>query len=278
MPILEDFDIRIVIPAFNEEAGIAAVVRRAPSFVREVIVVDNASSDATAVRAAEAGARVVSESRRGYGRACKAGIAAAGPCDIIVFMDADGADTPDEMASLVTPIAGGDADLVIGSRTLGNAEPGALTPQQCFGNRLACLLMRLFWGGRFTDLGPFRAIRRDALERIAMDDNAFGWTVEMQARALKFGLQCAESPANYRRRIGRSKISGTVRGVLMAGATILYVLARERVIDGPFLRVGNLPPRFARIRRPSSHRSAPVNRRQPKRADAGEIQSKQTSI
>lgn len=238
MATLDDLDIRLIIPACDEEASIAAVVRAAPAFIREVIVVDNASRDRTGECARAAGARVVEEPRRGYGRACKAGIAAAGTCDIILFMDGDGADAPEDASLLLAPIADGEADLVIGSRILGRVEPGALTPAQIIGNRLACFLMRLFWGGRFTDLGPFRAVTREALERLQMDDNAFGWTVEMQARALKFGLSCAERPVAYRRRIGRSKISGTIRGVAMAGAAILYVLLRERVMDGALRKRG----------------------------------------
>lgn len=230
--MFSNLDIRLVIPALNEEASIAAAVRGAPAFFREVIVVDNGSTDRTSERAREAGARVILEPQRGYGRACKAGIIAAGLCDIIVFMDGDGSDRPEEAARLVEPIAGGAADLVIGART--DAERGSLAPQQRCGNQLACFLMRRFWGGGFTDLGPFRAIARDALETLAMDDEAFGWTVEMQARALKIGLRCVERPVSYRRRLGRSKISGTVTGVVMAGATILYVLFRERVMDGVF--------------------------------------------
>lgn len=236
MNALPGLIIKAVIPALDEERAIGAVVREAPAFLTEIIVVDNGSRDATAAIAAQAGARVVSEPRRGYGRACKAGIAAALPCDIILFMDADGADDPDGAAAVVAPVAAGRADLVIGSRMTGAAEPGALTAPQRWGNGLACALIRLFWGVRFTDLGPCRAITAAALARLGMDDEAYGWTVEMQARAAKFGLTCAEVPVSYRRRVGRSKISGTLRGVVRAGATILYVVFRERFRDGPLRR------------------------------------------
>lgn len=229
MGAFQDIDIRLVIPALDEEETIADVVLAAPAFFREVIVVDNGSIDDTAGKARAAGAHVVSEPCRGYGRACKTGVAAAGRCDIIVFMDADGADVPDEAWRLVEPIIADKADFVVGSRRRGRVEPGALTLPQRIGNALACALMRLFWRGRFTDLGPFRAIRRDALDRLSMDDEAYGWTAEMQARALKLKLRCAERPVDYRRRKGRSKISGTVKGVVKAGSAILYVLIRERL-------------------------------------------------
>ncbi len=225
------FVIKLVIPALDEEGAIGAVVRNAPSFLTEVIVVDNGSRDRTAAIAAANGARVVVEPRRGYGRACKAGITAAGACDILLFMDADGADDPADASRLVAPIVRGDADLVVGSRLAGAVEAGALTLPQRFGNRLATALINRFWGVRFTDLGPFRAIGAEALRQLAMDDNAFGWTAEMQARAAKLGLRVMEAPVAYRRRIGTSKISGTVRGVLCAGSAILFVVLRERLKD-----------------------------------------------
>lgn len=225
MAELRDLDIRVVIPALNEAAAIAEVVRAVPDFVRETIVVDNGSTDGTGGIAERAGARVVRAGPPGYGRACLAGIAAAGPCDIIVFMDGDRADDPADMAALVAPIAAGATDLVIGARTY--IEAGALTPQQRWGNALATFLMRKIWGGPFTDLGPFRAMRRSALASLRMQDETYGWTVEMQARALKAGLVCAEIPVRYRARVGRSKISGTIRGVVLAGVCILTVIARE---------------------------------------------------
>ena len=236
MTPLWELTIKAVIPARNEERAIGAVLQQAPSFLAEIIVVDNGSRDRTAEIARAHGARVVTEPRAGYGRACKAGVAAALPADIILFMDADGADDPADAESIVAPVASGEADLVIGSRMIGRVEKGALTLPQRFGNRLATRLINLFWGVRFTDLGPFRAISAAALARLAMDDDAYGWTVEMQARAAKQGLRVRETPVRYRRRVGTSKISGTLRGVVMAGATILYVVFRERLRDGPLLR------------------------------------------
>ena len=218
-----------IIPALNEEGSIGRVVRDLPRpVVAEVIVVDNGSRDATAARAAEAGATVVHEPRRGYGSACLAGIARLPPdCDVVVFLDADHSDHAEEAVDLLAPIRAGAAELVIGSRVLGKAEPGALLPQARFGNRLACFLMRILFksgGVRFTDLGPFRAITREALDRIAMEDTNFGWTVEMQVKALQFGLKVAEVPVSYRRRKGVSKITGTVSGTVRAGAKILWTI------------------------------------------------------
>lgn len=238
MSALDGKTIKAVIPALDEERAIATVIANAPRFLCEIIVVDNGSQDRTAEVASAAGARVVAEPGRGYGRACKAGVAAALPCDIVLFMDADGADDPADAAAIVAPIVEGRADLVIGSRMIGRTEAGALTLPQRWGNTLACALIAAFWGVRFTDLGPFRAISADALRRLNMDDDAFGWTVEMQARAAKLGLRIVEVPAAYRRRVGVSKISGTLRGVISAGATILYVIFRERLRDGPLVRRG----------------------------------------
>ena len=236
MTALRRLTIKAVIPARNEERVIGAVLRNAPDFLSAIIVVDNGSDDRTAEIARTHGATVVSEPRAGYGRACKAGVAAALPADIILFMDADGADDPADAGAIVAPVAAGAADLVIGSRMIGRVERGALTPAQRFGNALACALIGAFWGVRFTDLGPFRAISAEALARLSMDDDAYGWTAEMQARAAKQGLRVCETPVGYRRRVGKSKISGTLRGVVMAGATILYVVFRERLRDGPLLR------------------------------------------
>jgi glycosyltransferase involved in cell wall biosynthesis len=227
--------IGIVIPALNEAAALPQVLKAIPPWIAEVIVVDTASTDGTPDVARRLGARVVAEPRRGYGRACLAGIAVLSPAvDTVLFMDADAADRPEDMTRILAPIAAGEAEMVIGSRPLG-AERGALTPQQRFGNALACLLMRLIWGVRYTDLGPFRAIRRDALARLAMRDETWGWTVEMQVRAARLGLAVQEVPVTYRRRIGKSKISGTLSGTLRAGTKILWVIGAE-ALDG--LRTG----------------------------------------
>jgi glycosyltransferase involved in cell wall biosynthesis len=219
--------VAVVMPALNEALALPQVLPALPAWLAEVIVVDNGSTDATAQLARSLGARVVTEPRRGYGRACLAGIAALSPdIDTVLFMDADAADRPSDIAALLIPIAAGQADLVIGSRTAG-AEPGALTPQQRIGNALACRLIRWGWGVAYSDLGPFRAIRREALERLGMQDETWGWTVEMQVRAAQQGLAVTEVPVAYRRRIGVSKISGTLSGTLRAGSKILWVIGRE---------------------------------------------------
>lgn len=216
--------ISVVIPALNEERSVGKVLSAIPEWVDEVIVVDNGSKDDTVAVAEKNGARVVHEAHRGYGAACLRGIAALDRADVVVFVDADFSDHPEQMDSLVDPIVRGEAEMVIGSRVLGTAEPGALTPQARFGNRLACYLMRLFWGVRYTDLGPFRAIRHETLRRLEMADRDYGWTVEMQIKAALRGLPATEVPVDYRKRIGRSKISGTVRGVVGAGYKILSTI------------------------------------------------------
>ncbi|MBM4013630.1 MAG: glycosyltransferase [Planctomycetes bacterium] len=225
-----------VIPALDEEASIGLVLRDLPrALVERVIVVDNGSRDASAERAAAAGAQVIREPRRGYGQACLTGIAALPPeCDVVLFLDADHSDHAEETVLLLEPIARGEADLVIGSRRLGKAERGALLPQARFGNALACSLMRLLFGHRYTDLGPFRAITRTALQRIGMVDTNFGWTVEMQIKALRHGLRVVDVPVSYRRRTGVSKITGTLSGTLRAGWKILWTIFRYGVLDrGP---------------------------------------------
>lgn len=225
----------IAIPALDEEASIGFVVGELRALrnvddtpvVDDVVVCDNGSADATAARAAAAGARIVRENRKGYGSACLAAIAGLRRTDVVLFTDADHAFHASQATRLVDPIADG-ADLVIGSRTLGRREPGALSLPQVMGNRLATALIRLLWGRRTTDLGPYRAIRADALSAIGMRDVAFGWTVEMQVKAIQQGLRTAEVPVDTRARIGRSKISGTVRGVVGAGFGILSTIAKLR--------------------------------------------------
>lgn len=218
--------IAVVIPALNEEKSLPLVLAALPR-VDDVIVVDNGSTDGTAAVAAAGGARVVREPRRGYGSACLAGISALRDPDVVVFVDADFSDHPDELPNLVAPIAEGRADMVIGSRALGNREKGALLPQARFGNMLACFLMRVIYGHRYTDLGPFRAIRFESLKKIGMRDRNFGWTVEMQIRALRHGLRVAEVPVSYRKRVGVSKITGTLSGTIRAGYKILYTIFRH---------------------------------------------------
>jgi len=218
--------ILVIIPAFNEENSVGNVVRDIPpGLTDEVVVVNNNSNDQTAVEAARAGATVLNEPIQGYGRACLRGIAYAKnrqqKPDIIVFIDADYSDYPGEMTQVVEPILAGDADLVIGSRALGQRESGSMTFPQVFGNWLATTLMRWIYGVRYTDLGPFRAIRFDSLLALDMQDTTYGWTVEMQLKAAKQRLRIKEVPVSYRKRIGFSKISGTVKGAVGQGTRLL---------------------------------------------------------
>lgn len=223
--------IGLIIPALNEERAIAHVLAEVPAWVDHILVVDNGSTDRTAQVASGLGACVVPAPQRGYGAACLAGMAAMPDCEIIVFMDGDHSDFPDQMHRLVDPIVAGDQDMVIGSRKLGQQEPRALTPQQRFGNWLACLLIRLFWSVRYTDLGPFRAITTPALRQIDMQDQAFGWTVEMQLRAIQEKLRVLEVPVDSRTRIGVSKISGTIRGTILAGHAIIGTILKTAIAD-----------------------------------------------
>jgi glycosyltransferase involved in cell wall biosynthesis len=222
--------IALIIPALDEEHAIgpllAAIDR---SVIRDVIVGDNGSRDATARVAAEGGAEVVYVAERGYGAACAGALTRLAPdVDIVLFMDADGSDDPAEIPLLLAPVQANTFDLVIGSRALGFVDPGALTPQQRFGNWLATRLISIFYRHRYTDLGPFRAIRRDLLEAIGMRDRRYGWTVEMQIRALQLRARVTEVPVRYRKRVGVSKISGTVTGVVKAGWWILYTIFKYR--------------------------------------------------
>jgi len=227
----EKMRIDVIIPAYNEEKSIGLVLKDMPwSLVREVIVCNNASSDRTAEVAQKLGATVLTETRKGYGSACLKGISylklkpAAEQPDLVVFLDADYSDHPEEMPLLVEPILHDGMDLVIGSRALGNLEPGSMQPQQIFGNWLATTLIRMIYRYHFTDLGPFRAIRWDKLQALEMADPNFGWTVEMQVKAAKHQFRCTEVPVSYRRRVGISKVSGTLKGTFLAGQKILWTI------------------------------------------------------
>ncbi len=225
--------VTVVIPALNEEASLPLVLGELPP-VQRVIVVNNHSADRTAAVAFAHGATVVHEPKRGYGAACLRGLAAideliaAGepPPEVVVFLDADYSDHPAVLPALVEPILGGRASFVLGSRLQGKREPGAMPFHSVLGNRAACVLLRWFFGARYTDLGPFRAVEYKALRRLGMADRGFGWTIEMQIKAARAGLRTLEVPVPYRRRVGRSKISGTVFGSLKAGAKILYTIAK----------------------------------------------------
>ncbi len=224
-----DLLIDVIIPAYNEEESISKVLRDIPwPLVREVIVCNNASTDRTAEVAEECGATVLHQPRKGYGSACLKGISYIHEKhpfpDIVVFMDADYSDYPGEMPNLIEPILKRNADLVIGSRALGKREKGAMMPQQIFGNWLATNLIRLIYGYHFTDLGPFRAIRFTKLLQLDMKDLDFGWTVEMQIKAAKNHLKCEEVPVAYRKRVGISKVSGTIKGTILAGYKILWTI------------------------------------------------------
>ena len=222
--------IKVIIPAYNEEDSIAKVINDIPTIVDEIIVISNNSTDKTEENAANAGATVLKESKRGYGYACLKGmdyIASTSLSDqekkttIVVFLDGDYSDYPEQLTELVAPIINGNIDLVIGSRVKELRETGSMTPQQVFGNWLATFLMNIFFGAKFTDLGPFRAIKYQKLLQLKMEDKTYGWTVEMQLKAIKQHFSYIEVPMKYRNRIGISKVSGTLKGSILAGVKIL---------------------------------------------------------
>ncbi|MEM0543755.1 glycosyltransferase family 2 protein [Flavobacterium sp. j3] len=217
--------IKVIIPAFNEENAIAKVIVEIPAFVEEIIVISNNSTDKTEEVAKKAGATVLSERRKGYGYACLKGLEYIEQLeikpDIIVFLDGDYSDYPEELSHLIEPIINHKIDFVIGARVKQLRENGAMTPQQIFGNWLACFLMKLFFYAKFTDLGPFRAIIYHKLVQLKMEDKTYGWTVEMQLKVLKQKMSYVEIPVRYKNRIGTSKVSGTVKGTLMAGIKII---------------------------------------------------------
>ncbi len=219
----------LIIPALDEEASIGAVLDEVPAdLFEQILVVDNGSADRTSAVARSHGANVLAEPRRGYGYACLRALASL-PAGIeaVIFMDGDGSDVPGEAERLLAPIAEGRADVVLGSRTMGRAEDGALNTHQRAGNALAVFLMRLLWGHRYTDLGPFRALRVSSLSELGMRDRNYGWTIEMQIKAVRAGLRIVEVPVSYRRRrAGRSKVSGSMWGSFAAGVKILWTVAR----------------------------------------------------
>jgi len=217
--------IKVIIPAYNEQDSIANVINDIPDIVDEIIVVSNNSTDDTEINAKKAGATVLTENQKGYGYACLKGMEyVANQSDkpeIVVFLDGDYSDYPEELTKIVEPIIKDDIDFVIGSRVKRLREQGSMTPQQVFGNWLATILMKLMYGAKFSDLGPFRAIKYDRLLELNMEDKTYGWTVEMQLKAVKQKLNYIEVPVNYRNRIGVSKVSGTVKGTIFAGVKIL---------------------------------------------------------
>lgn len=217
--------IKVIIPAFNEELSICKVIQEIPQIVDEIIIVNNNSTDATEKVASDCGATVLSEQKKGYGYACLKGMDYISQQeikpDIIVFLDGDYSDFPEELTKIIQPILDGTADFVVGARVAALREEGSMTPQQIFGNKLATVLMKLFFGSKFTDLGPFRAIKYDTLLALKMQDKTYGWTVEMQLKVLKKKIAYAEIPVHYKNRIGVSKVSGTLKGTVMAGIKII---------------------------------------------------------
>lgn len=218
-------DIRVIIPAFNEADSITNVIKEIPAIVSEIIVVNNNSTDKTSENAVKAGATLIHENRKGYGYACLAGInyldKQSKRPHIIVFMDGDYSDYPEELSKVISPILEENIDFVVGTRKKRLREPGSMTPQQVFGNWLATFLMKLFFGAKFTDLGPFRAIKYEKLKELGMEDKTYGWTVEMQLKVLQKKMTYTEVPVRYKKRIGVSKVSGTVKGTIFAGIKII---------------------------------------------------------
>lgn len=219
------YKIKVIIPAFNEEKAIAKVIYEIPSFVDEIIVISNNSTDKTEQVARKTGATVLSENKKGYGYACLKGMEYISNLeikpDIIVFLDGDYSDYPEELTKLTEPIQNQNIEFVIGARVSNLRESGSMTLQQVFGNWLATILMKVFFKAKFTDLGPFRAIKYDKLLQLKMEDKTYGWTVEMQLKVLKHKMSYIEIPVRYKNRIGVSKVSGTVKGTIMAGIKII---------------------------------------------------------
>ena len=230
--MLNNHKISVVIPAFNEERSIGLVIDDLPkNSIDEIIVVDNASTDHTAQEALMHGAKVLHEPRPGYGAACLKGLSAIHDADVVVILDGDRSDYPEQVTRLLEPIVADEADFVIGSRVLGKRETGSLSPQQYFGNKLAGFLIRVLFGHHFSDMGPFRALRFSSLKSLNMVDKNFGWNVEMQIKAIRKGLRIKEVPVDYRRRIGHSKISGTVSGTIKAGVKIIGTIFYYAFVD-----------------------------------------------
>jgi glycosyltransferase involved in cell wall biosynthesis len=221
----------VVIPAFNEEQSIPKVIAEVPIIEKQnIIVVSNNSTDGTEEVAAKAGATVLSEKRQGYGWACLKGIDYANQqgAQVIVFMDGDYADYPEQMKAVIKPIMEDNMDMVIGSRVSGKRQKGSMTIPQVFGNWLATSLLKFFYGAHFTDLGPFRAIKMDALKKLHMSDKTYGWTIEMQIKAAKCNLEFCEVPVDYKARIGTSKVSGTLKGAVLAGIKIIFAVFKYK--------------------------------------------------
>jgi glycosyltransferase involved in cell wall biosynthesis len=224
--MIDNYRVVVIIPAYNEEESLPHVLSDIPNFVDEIIVANNGSTDNTSAVAKKSGATVLTENERGYGAACLKAIDYIKDqnYDVVVFLDGDYSDYPEEMNRVVDPIIKNNYDLVIGSRTIGKRVKGSMLPQAIFGNWLASFLIRLFWKYKFTDLGPFRAIRYSSLIKLNMQDRNFGWTVEMQIKAAKQKIKTIEVPMSYRKRIGQSKVTGTIKGTVKASLKILYLI------------------------------------------------------